>query len=193
MALLTTEEARTVAKRGSEYPDTFEDAARDIALRIDTGARGDRVASALAAFQVAVNALWEHALPMVDDFCNMWGRSRRKGMASSSLTHDDVRAEVQWAVRHAIVRYDPARDSALRMYAKTVVFRHLDEFLTRSAVPVELSRDAVREGNKLGSRMPLNGAPEEEPPLDPWRSEDAFLELVDFARTVDVNLEDLVS
>ena len=59
-SLLTADEWKTRPTSGSDYPETFEDAAREIA-QYDFDERAGPVGAALEVYQAALNALMTYA------------------------------------------------------------------------------------------------------------------------------------
>lgn len=152
--LLTGEERRTVRSTGSEYPHTFEDAARAIATD-DDDPRAWAAGLALANYQSAVNALWEWAVSeeIVVALAQKWFNVRKPNLDAIGAIRDDVLSEATWAARRAVSFYGPSKGKFAH-YAYRPIFQGLDLWLARQSVPVEVPEKIARNGG-APKRAPL--------------------------------------
>lgn len=137
--LLTKEELVTRRTPGSTPPHTFEDTAKEIAR--GPTARAWQVGLALANFQEAVNALWVYAgeLKISEIITKKWLiRHNRPHLSTRGFTFDDAVSEATFALRHAVIRFDPTRGTRLITYAGYGMFSALNLWWARLAAPVEI-------------------------------------------------------
>ncbi len=162
--LLTRAEWITKSARGSEYPTTFEDTAREISESDDP--RAQEVGLVLTMFQADVNRLWEHAVAakMPLRHVRAWVQREKPPLETTPLTYEDAVSEATMLMRAAIIRFNPAKGN-IWSYSRLGVFRGLRLWFDQQRAPVEVPEKVAKDPTKEIIRESLAEHPEyhEEP------------------------------
>ena len=135
LGLLAPGDQKTTRNWGSSSAQTFEDKAAELAQD------DPEVAGALLAFHAAVNELWLFAINLKrpEKLAYFWSKQNRGWL---DTRREDVEAEVLFALRHQILRFEP-RGVPLLSFAKRGIFSHLNEWRGQQG-PLQFSVHAAR-------------------------------------------------
>lgn len=136
MELLEADQRSTTRAWGSVQARTFEDKAAEVAQK------DPEVAQALLEFQEAVNTLWLHAVDqkLPEKLAREWHRKNQK---LGSGRRDEIEAEVMFAIREQIIRFEP-RGVPLMGYARRGVFSWLNQWRGQDG-PIQRTVHDARE------------------------------------------------
>jgi hypothetical protein len=162
--------------RGSDGPILFEDKAKARGLWLMEQGHMEEaraLGAALAAFQKAVNEAWVAAVRqgLPSALAAEWRRKNR--LRAQGLSKEDVEAEVMFALRHFIIRFDPHEGERLFSYAYRGVLQHLTEWSTQTQMPVHVPQKEARTALAVQGRFPVR---EDDEMYDPWPAVDAYLD-----------------